>query len=96
MLIPKRITLAGQVITIVRDPNLYTERKILGEALYSKSQIVLDTGACPQQVIEQNFLHELVHWIYFIMNEDEHRNNEKMVDLFAHLLHQATISAEFE
>ena len=96
MRIPNQLKLAGQTITIVKDPQLYETRKIVGEALYSKQQILLDSGTCTEEQMQQNFLHELMHWVFFIMNEDTLRNNEKIVDLVAHFLHQAHVTCTYD
>ena len=88
MNIPKSFMLAGQNITVVLIPDLYEKRNIVGEALYFQQKIILDTGSCSQEQVEQNFLHELMHWIFFVMNEDKLRNDEKIVDVIAHFLHQ--------
>ena len=96
MKIPSMFKLAGQTITVVQDSELYANRKILGEAVYSKSQLLLDTGACSQDQMEQNFIHELLHWVFFIMNENELRSNEKLVDLTAHMLHQFVKTQTFD
>lgn len=96
MKIPSTFRLAGQTITVVLDPELYTRRKIIGEAVYVTQQILLDTGTCSQEQQQQNFIHELLHWIFYIMNEDDLRNNEKIVDLTAHFLHQFVISQTFD
>ncbi|MEI6215429.1 MAG: hypothetical protein WCP10_15100 [Desulfuromonadales bacterium] len=96
MKIPSTFKLAGLTISVVFDPLLHENRKLLGEAVYSKQQIVLDSGICSQEQIEQNFFHELLHWIYFIMSEDELRQNERIVDLSAHMLHQFMVTQTFE
>ena len=88
MNIPKSFKLAGTTISVIQDSQLYATRKIVGEAVYSKQTILLDTGHCSQEQIEQNFLHELIHWVFYIMGEDDLRNNERVVDLLAHFLHQ--------
>jgi hypothetical protein len=88
-IIPTSFQLAGMTITVEKDDALFKERKILGEALYPQQKIVLDSDLLHPESQEQNFLHELVHWLLYVMNEDDLRNNEKFVDLFSFLLHQA-------
>jgi hypothetical protein len=96
MKIPSSFKLAGQTISVVLDSELHTNCKILGQAVYAKQQILLDSGKCSQEQMEQNFIHELLHWVFFIMNEDELRNNEKIIDLTAHMLHQAVKTLTYD
>ena len=95
MQIPKAIQLAGINIEIIKDNKLVKEKKVIGEARYSEQSIVIDTEAAPADITEQAFFHELTHWILYVMNEDELRNNEKHVDLFGHLLYQAIKTAGY-
>ena len=87
-IIPKQITLCGITITIEIDNSLYRERGIVGEAQYPPQKIALDPTIVHQESLEQNYYHELVHWMFFIMNEHDLRTNEKIVDQLAHLLYQ--------
>lgn len=86
--IPKSFWLGGLKITVERDDALIESRKVIGEARYSEQKILLDPSVAPLQTLEQSFTHEMVHWILYVMNEDELRNNEKFVDLFSHFLYQ--------
>ena len=89
MQIPDEFKLAGFTITVVDKENLVEERGIIGEAVYGKQLIYLDRSAAPvSETIEQAYLHELIHWILYVMNEDQLKDNEKFVDVFAHLLYQ--------
>jgi hypothetical protein len=89
MLIPKQLDLAGITITIQPDDKLIENKKCIGEASYNSQKIIIDASATPSDIFEQAYFHELVHWIFYVMNEDELRNNEKLVDLFGHFLYQA-------
>ena len=96
MNIPKSVELAGITVNTIVNNELVELKKIIGEAQYAQQQIMLDCKAAPREITEQAFFHELVHWIFYIMNEDEMRNNEKLVDLFSHLLYQALKTGGFE
>ena len=91
-IIPKSFWLGGLQIDVTYDENLYKNRKIVGEARYPSQSITLDSVVLNKQLTEQNYFHELTHWILYVMNEDELRNNEKFVDLFAHFLCQARVT----
>jgi predicted SprT family Zn-dependent metalloprotease len=49
-----------------------------------------------QAGVEQTFCHELTHSILYAMGELKLYANEKFVDLFGHLLHQALTTQEFK
>lgn len=94
--IPTSFWLGGIKIDVVYDDTLVKTRQVIAEAQYGRQRILLDPSATPLQTIEQSYLHELVHWIFYIMGEDELRNNERIVDLFAHLLYQARMTENME
>lgn len=91
-IIPKSFWLGGLQIDVSYDENLYKNRKVVGEARYPSQSITLDSVVLNKQLTEQNFFHELTHWILYMMNEDDLRNNEKFVDVFATFLHQARVT----
>lgn len=93
-IVPKSFMLGGLRINVTLDDALASTKGIIGEARYAQQAILIDHTVAPQQTVEQAFLHELTHWIFFVMNEDELKNNEKLVDLFAHFLYQALSTAE--
>ena len=96
MQIPKKFNLAGLTITVETDNTMIANKKIIGEARYNSQKITMDMeGAC-REMTEQSFLHELVHWIFYVMGEDKLRCNERVVDLFAQFLYQYEQSKVFE
>jgi hypothetical protein len=96
-IIPQSLQLGGLTINVRFDPNMASQKnKMIGFASYATQEIWIDPTAAPQQFTEQAYLHELTHWIFYMMNEDELRNNERLVDLFAHFLYQALSSAKFQ
>ena len=95
MNIPNQIQLAGIVIDIVCDGTMVQKQSKIGDARYCEQVIVMDQTAAPTDTTEQAFWHELMHWILFIMNRDDLRNDETFVDISAHLLYQAVKSGGF-
>lgn len=95
-LIPSSFMLGGLTIDVVQDDTMVRTKSMIGEARYTEQAIRLDTSAAPRQTVEQAFFHELTHWIFFVLNEDKLRNNEKLVDLFGHFLYQALATAKYE
>lgn len=93
--IPKSFELAGIKIEVENDKELVEHKGYIGEARYHDQKILLDMSVAPTDSTEQAFYHELVHWILYVMNEDEMRNNEKLVDVIGHLLYQAMKTRTF-
>lgn len=92
--IPKEITLAGIPIKTIFDDKLIKDHNIIGKADYEKQEIVIDISVAPKETTEQAYVHELVHYILYIMGQHDLRNDEAFVDLFAHLLYQARRTAK--
>ncbi|MDD2364538.1 MAG: hypothetical protein PHN84_00090 [Desulfuromonadaceae bacterium] len=91
-IIPTSFWLGGLKIDVVYDNTMVKTKQVIGEARYAYQQILLDPSVAPMQTVEQSFFHEMVHWIFYVMGEEELRNNEKLVDLFAHFLYQARVT----
>ena len=97
--VPKSFWLCGQKINVKIDPDLIDRQDAQGEAHYRKNEILLQDFTKIKRPIshfEQSFFHEFIHHILSIMNEHDLRNNEKFVDIFSGLLHQAFITMEYE
>lgn len=99
MRIPVSFMLFGEKITVERCEALLEKDSCVGQALYRKNAIELQTNTPsvlrPSTHIEVTFLHELLHWIFYVLEEHELKENEKLVDTMARLLHQAISTAEY-
>ena len=91
MRIPDCIWLGGIKITTKYKDDLCANEGLVGKANYRDQSIALDPSVCREQGLEQAYLHELVHWILFMMNNDALRKDEDFVDTFAHFLYQAHV-----
>jgi hypothetical protein len=96
MKIPTKLSLYGLDINVVTNNEFVKMSGCIGKADYNRQMIVLDREAASEQITEQSYLHELTHFILFVMEEHELRTNEKFVDRFASLLHQAITTGEKE
>lgn len=100
MHIPNRFKLLGRTITVEYDPMLDGRNGCTGEARYTTDSIVLqpntETFSRPPAQQQHVFLHELTHHILNEMGEHELRGNEKFVDIFSGLLHQALTTMEYD
>ena len=96
MNVPQNFELGGLTIDVVEDNTLVATSGFIGQAIYQYQQIKLDKSASPTESIEQAFLHELTHWILYMMNEEDLRSNEKFVDLFAHFMYQSLKTSGFK
>lgn len=95
MKIPRNFKLAAMDIKVEHKGSICIgESKVSGMTDYANQKILL-SAAPSQQVLEQTFMHELVHWVLFMMGEHKLRNNEKFVDLFAHFMYQFEQTKEF-
>ena len=101
MKIPKRFKLMGKTITVEIVPDLLDNEDATGAAEYRKQRIRLQKidGEYVQRTVEDQehwFLHELTHHIFNALDEIDLRNNEKLVEQFSGLLHQALTTAEYD
>ena len=104
MKIPLSLKLLGQTITVEYDPSLFHGEDAHGMAKYRLNKIILqpptDQTPIPKDALEHNFLHELVHHVFFAAGEDLFNpplhNREWLVDRVAGLLHQVLTTARYE
>lgn len=104
MQIPKSLELAGFKIKVSKDPMLKSKHGAVGMVDYGSECISLqsDTPATPisRQSMEQTYLHELVHYIFYLAESDTDdpplHNRECLVDRVSGLLHQALNSYKGE
>jgi len=93
MKIPKEFKLMGETIRVKYVSGLVFDTDNTGEAYFRRNEIRLqkneDGWRINPEKTEHDFCHEVVHHILFKMSERELTNNEKFVDTFAGLLHQA-------
>lgn len=94
MQIPKSFKLCGLTINVVRDNTMVANKHCIGEARYAAQEILIDTEAASKELTEQSFLHELLHWCFYVLGEEELRDNERLVDTLAHLLYQYETTKE--
>jgi hypothetical protein len=48
-----------------------------------------------QEAQEETFFHELMHWLYYSLGEQELQHNEKHVEQMGALLYQALTTCEY-
>lgn len=98
--IPIAFWLMDRKIRVVPDAALIDTSKALGESCFDVSLVKLHVDhkanePALQERIQSTFYHELVHFILFSMGEREMTHNEKFVHMFASLLRQALLTAEY-
>lgn len=100
MKIPKRFKLFGKTITVKINQKAMDDDDLRGQAKYRKDEIILQDSklgrTSTQKDTEQTFYHELTHWIFHLMSERELDGNEKLVNTFSSLLHQALTTMEYD
>lgn len=99
MNIPKSFELFGQTITTEFVDDLVEKHDAYGLSVFKKNIIQLQAANVGVirlvTQIEQTFCHELTHNIYSAMGETELCNNEKHIELFSQLLHQALTTQKY-
>lgn len=99
MKIPKKLKLFGYEIEVKMDDKLKYEKDCVGIAEFHRNRIVLQSNNIEKPLlnvqIEKHFLHELIHFILYMMGENDLTYNEKFVDMFARLLQQALETMEY-
>jgi hypothetical protein len=92
--VPDTISLGGFDIKTVFDKAMFEQSRKIGAANYPEQTITLSAAGHPMQTLEHTYLHEMVHWILFMMNRFDLRDDETFVDVFAHFLYQALKTAK--
>jgi len=98
--IPKRFKLMGRTIDVEFVPNLDDTSGVIGRTYFRKNKLALQSSVkgfeLEQDCLNETFLHELVHWIFFMISENKDLgSNEKLIDLIAGLLYQALTTMEY-
>ena len=92
--IPATFEMGGLTIRVVEDATLFKTKKAVGSSRYDRQLIVLDPGITEKEMLEQLFFHELIHWILFMMGDDEKQKDEEWINLFSHFLYQSIKTME--
>ncbi len=97
MKIPKSFELFGETITVVFKDDLIFEEDSKGSARFRRNEICLQTkeDSRPDSQVQQVFFHELVHWMFHLLNYDKFCEDEQLVDTFSRLLYQALKTAKY-
>jgi hypothetical protein len=87
--IPKKFCLMGHTITVKVVPEKeWADDETVG--FWNSQNLTISVlGGLDDQRTQQIFCHELVHAILHCMAENDLNDNEKFVDVFGSLLHQA-------
>lgn len=90
--LPMVIKIAGIDIKVTED-NVINSKDInvvaAAISLYPEQEIRLRIGDRQLDIINQALYHELLHWIFYLMNEFDICQNEEIIDRAALLLHGA-------
>lgn len=89
VVIPKKINLAGVDVEIELYPGLMEEIGAVGCTMYEQQKILIDPTVDGHDILQQTFVHELVHFILYVMGRQDLRTDEVFVDGFAHIIYQA-------
>ena len=98
--IPSEIQLMCRTIKTVYEGDLGYKKDLRGEARYRQNTIAIQ--ACTEDVpipYEQQietFYHEMLHWIFNLIERQDLNDDEKLVEMAGKLLTQALITARYE
>ena len=98
MKIPKRFKLMGQTIAVESDCKVSTLADDNGQAIFDGNRIMLNPPSkdYPQEQHEQTCCHEVIHFFFHAIGEKKMRDDEKLVDLMGHMLHQFLTTQEYK
>ncbi len=100
MQIPKRFKLLGYTIEVKEEPAAYWENGRYGactiEGGWIKIAPISEAHPVSQSSVERTFFHELTHLCLDCTEQADLSKNEKFVDAFAGLLHQAVTTMEYD
>ena len=97
--IPSIIQLMCRTIDIVYEPDLSDREELRGQARYRQDQIAIQKNVtgCQEPYSHQveTYFHELLHFVFMLLEENELNNNEVLIERMGKLLAQAALSAEY-
>jgi len=99
--IPSGIQLMCRPIDVVFESDLVDKRNMRGGARYRVNQIAIQADAPPavgmpydHQV--ETYFHEVVHWIFNLLEREDLNEDEKLIEQMGKLLAQAALTARYE
>lgn len=95
MKIPKKFQIFGQTYQVKWSDDL-PHSNCYGRYIPGENTLELTTKPYPKTLIEQTFIHELLHCILDVLSEDKLYTNEKLIDTVASCLHQVLESGVYE
>jgi hypothetical protein len=89
--IPDKVKIGGVIFEVKRD----VDRLAMGpdcdaNILYNKTLIEIGSDQ-NEQIKQRNFIHEILHAIFWNLGETKHKNNENLVEKLAGALHQLIV-----
>ena len=84
--------LMGREIKTVIMKDLIENENDQGQSVFRKDEIRLQDSKTVKRKLcdmEITYLHELLHWIFYLLEEKELCDNEKLISIMSELLYQA-------
>jgi predicted SprT family Zn-dependent metalloprotease len=93
MKIPNELQLMGLKIKTKIHDHIIIENNTIGEAHFNTHTIYLvsERVGVAKEAIELTYIHELVHFILYMLGKNDLNQNEEFITTFSNLLHQAII-----
>ena len=97
--IPSQIQLMCRTIDVVMETSLVYEQDRRGETRYLKNQIAIQASTegyeNPTDHQVEIYFHELLHWVFDMMERADLNEDEKLIEVMGRLLAQAALSAKY-
>ena len=97
--IPQAFYLFGQRIAVEWTDDLVDSEDCVGRTSYRRHKILLQKPSVaisrPDTAMEVTFFHEVMHYVFHVLREDDLRDNERLVELVSQALHQVFATAEY-
>lgn len=95
--IPKSFNLMGSTIKVSRQKTLMNRHGCLGLSIFAENKILIQS--CDDNFGEEaaylTFLHEAMHFKFWVLQEHDLCANEKLVDMLANLELQIVKSSKY-
>jgi hypothetical protein len=92
--IPKKFYVAGIPVKVEEINGLSKEKNCLSMADFANQKILLDPYSTAPETLEQAFIYQTLCFSLYVMGEHELRENTKLIDTLAHLVHQSLTMQE--
>ena len=85
--IPKKFNICGREIKVIINKNLLKKENLLGKCIFDLNEIHIADSLVGDVLIE-TFYHEYLHWIFYMLDEEELNKNEQLINQMSSVICQ--------